>query len=334
MVQQNAGEVNFDHPGKRFKTRGNRRFSCVKKAAFWQTIVARRIEDRTADYMENIGYYNGIFAPLEQLMIPALDRGVYFGDGVYEALRVERHRFFALEEHLSRFRASLDFLRIDFSMTNETLRDILQEVADRVESDSQQLYFQVTRGTAIRTHSFPEKAEANLLVFTRGVPLADLAEYRRVVVLEDTRWGHCNIKSLNLIPSVLASQTAKERGCAEAVFHKDGLVSECSSSNLLLLKDGVLRTAPADEHILPGVTRAHFLMLARELNIHVDETAFTLAEMEAADELMITSTSAHGLPVGFVDDRPVCRRDEALLRRLQKAYRDYFWDTLGISSSI
>ena len=284
--------------------------------------------------MENIGYYNGTFAPWEQLTIPALARGVYFGDGVYEALRVERHRFFALEEHLLRLRASLDFLRIDFTMTNAELTEILQQVADRVESESQQLYFQITRGTAIRTHSFPEQASANLLVFTRGVPLADLTEYRRVTLLEDKRWGHCNIKSLNLISSVMASQTAKERGCAEAVFHKNGLVSECSSSNLLLLKDGVLRTAPADEQILPGVTRAHFLMLARELNIPVDETAFTLVEMEAADELMITSTSAHGLPVGFVDEKPVCGRDKALLRRLQKAYREYFWDTLGISDHV
>ena len=278
--------------------------------------------------MENIGYYNGTFAPMEQLMIPALDRGVYFGDGVYEALRVERHRFFALEEHLSRFRASLNFLRIPFVMTDEALRAILQEAADRVESDSQQLYFQVTRATAMRTHSFPEAGEANLLVFSRGVALADLQEYRRVVTLPDTRWGHCNIKSLNLIPSVLAAQTAKERGCSEAVFHRDGVVSECSSSNLLLLKDGILRTAPADERILPGVTRAHYLMLARELGIPVDETAFTLAEMEDADELMITSTSAHGLPVGFVDDKPVCGRDEALLRKLQKAYREFYWSEI------
>jgi len=205
---------------------------------------------------------------------------------------VERHRFFALDEHLSRFRASLAFLRIPFAMTDEALKAILQEAADRVESDSQQLYFQVTRGTAMRTHSFPEETEPNLMIFSRGVPLADLNEYRRVVVLPDTRWGHCNIKSLNLIPSVLASQFAKERGASEAVFHKSGLVSECSSSNLVMLKDGVLRTAPANEQILPGVTRAHFLMLARELGIPVDETAFTLDEMMEADELMITSTSA------------------------------------------
>ena len=280
--------------------------------------------------MENIGYYNGTFAPMDQLMIPALDRGVYFGDGVYEALRVERHRFFALKEHISRFRDSLAFLRIAFPMTDEYLAAILQEAADRVESDSQQLYFQVTRATAMRTHSFPETGEANLLVFSRGVVLADLQEHRRVVVLPDTRWGHCNIKSLNLIPSVLAAQAAKERGCSEAVFHRDGVVSECSSSNLLLLKNGVLRTAPANERILPGVTRAHFLMLAREIGVPVDETAFTLEQMMDADELLITSTSAHGLPVGFVDDKPVCGRDEALLRKLQKAYREFFWDSLGI----
>ena len=279
--------------------------------------------------MENIGYYNGVFAPIEQLMIPACDRGVYFGDGVYEALRVERYRFFGLQEHLARFRASLDFLHIPFTMTDEALAAILQEAADRVESDSQQIYFQVTRGTAIRSHSFPEDATPNLLIFSRGVPLADLTEYRRVIVLPDTRWQHCNIKSLNLIPSVLASEQAKQRGCCEAVFHRDGVVTECSSSNLLMLKDGVMRTAPADERILPGVTRGHFLMLARELGVPVDETAFTLEEAYDADELLVTSTSAHGLPVGEMEGKAVCRRDEPLLRRLQQAYRDYFYDCLG-----
>ena len=279
--------------------------------------------------MENIGYYNGVFQPIEQLMIPACDRGVYFGDGVYEALRVERHRFFALREHLARFRASLDFLQIPFIMTDEALTAILQEAADRVDSDSQQIYFQVTRGTAIRSHSFPEDAVPNLLIFSRGVPLADLTEYRRVIVLPDTRWQHCNIKSLNLIPSVLASEQAMQRGCCEAVFHRNGVVTECSSSNLLMLKDSVLRTAPTDERILPGVTRGHFLMLAREIGVPVDETAFTLEEAYDADELMVTSTSAHGLPIGEMEGKAVCMRDEPLLRRLQKAYRDYFYDCLG-----
>ena len=261
-------------------------------------------------------------------MIPACDRGVYFGDGVYEALRVEKHRFFALSEHLARFRASLAFLRIPFSMTDDALKAVLQEAANRVDSDSQQIYFQVTRGTALRSHSFPEGGEPNLMIFSRGVPLADLAERRRLIALPDTRWGHCNIKSLNLIPSVLAAQAAKERGCVEAVFHRDGVVTECSSSNLLMLKDGVLSTAPADEKILPGVTRAHFLMLARRLGIPVNETAFTLEEAYKADELMVTSTSLHGLPVCELEGRPVCGGDEPLLRKLQRAYREYFFDCL------
>lgn len=279
--------------------------------------------------MENIGYYNGTFAPIEELMIPASDRAVYFGDGAYEALRVENHRFFALNEHLERLRDSLAFLHIPFAMSNEALIAILQEVVGRVENASQQLYFQISRGTAMRTHAFPERAQPNLLVFSRGMPLADLAEHRRVITVPDTRWEHCNIKSINLIPNVLAAEAAKRRGCFEAVFHRDGVVTECSSANLFLLKDGTLRTAPADGKILPGVTRAHFLMLARELGVPVDETAFTLEEAYKADELMITSTSLHGVPVGELDGVSVCGRDDALLKKLQKAYREFFHESVG-----
>ncbi len=278
--------------------------------------------------MENFGYYNGTFAPIDELKIPACDRAVYFGDGAYEALRVENHRFFALEEHLARLRASLSFLDIPFDMQNETLGAILQEVADRVDSASQQLYFQISRGSAIRTHAFPEGAKPNLLVFSRGVPLVDVSVHRRVITVEDTRWAHCNIKSLNLIPNVLAAEAAKQQGCFEAVFHRNGVVTECSSSNLFMLKDGILRTAPADHQILPGVTRAHLIMLARERGVPVDETAFTLEEANAADELIITSTSLHGVPVGELDGKPVCGRDDALLKKLQQAYRDYFYDCL------
>ncbi len=279
--------------------------------------------------MNAVGYYNGEFAPLEELKIPALDRGAYFGDGVYEAVRVDNHRFFALEEHLDRLECSLAFLRIPFSMPRAELAAILQAVADRVESDHQQLYFQITRATAMRTHAFPEGGAPNLLVFSREVPLADVRIPKKVVVLPDIRWKYCNIKTLNLIPGVLAAQQAKERGCCEAVFHRDGVVTECSSSNLLMLKDGALVTAPADEHILPGITRGHFLMLARQMGIPVFERAFTLEQAYDADELMITSTSVHGLPVCEMEGKPVGGRDPVLLKRLQDAYRAYFTSVVG-----
>ncbi len=279
--------------------------------------------------MDACGYYNGEIAPLSELKIPALDRGVYFGDGVYEAVRVDNHRFFALEEHLNRLEHSLAFLRIPFSMPRETLISILLEVAGRVESTRQQLYFQVTRGTAPRTHGFPEEAEPNLLVFSREAPLKDVSVPKKVVVLPDIRWKYCNVKTLNLIPGVLAAQTAKERGCCEAVFHRDGVVTECSSANIFLLKDGVLQTAPANEHILPGVTRGHFLILARNRNIPVAEEAFTLEQAYGADELMITSTSVHGLPVCEMEGRRVGGKDPALLKRLQDAYREFYLGIVG-----
>ena len=279
--------------------------------------------------MDAVGYYNGEFAPLEELKIPALDRGVYFGDGVYEALRVDNHRFFALEEHLDRLYQSLAFLRIPFALSRAELSAVLQEIADRVDSARQQLYFQVTRATAIRTHAFPEEGSPNLLAFSREVPLADITERRKVIVLPDVRWKYCNIKTLNLIPGVLAAQNAKERGCTEVVFHRNGIVTECSSSNILMLKDGALVTAPTDEQILPGVTRKHFLALARQMNIPVVEEAFTLEQAYNADELLITSTSAHGLPVCEMEGRSVCGKDPALLSRLQNAYREYYYSVVG-----
>lgn len=278
--------------------------------------------------LEQIGYYNGTFAPLETLMVPACDRGFYFGDGVYEALRVENHKPFAFGEHIERFYNSLEALRIDFSMSQNELENILSEVSDRVDSVSQLLYFQVTRGTAIRTHAFPEKATPNLMAYARHAPLADVSERWKAILLPDIRWANCNIKTLNLIPNVLAAQQAKERGCREAVFHRDGVVTECSSSNLLMLKDGVLRTAPADRRILAGVTRARFLLLAKELGIAVVEEAFTVDEALHADELIITSTSVHGPGVCELEGRPVGGKDPERLRRLQSAFREFFRDSL------
>lgn len=279
--------------------------------------------------MESVGYYNGEFAPLAELKIPALDRGVYFGDGVYEAIRVDNHRFFALDEHLDRLQNSLAFLRIPFVLPREELITILREVTDRVDSERQQLYVQVTRGTAIRKHAFPEEGEPNLLAFSREAPLTNVNEPKGVIVLPDIRWKYCNIKSLNLIPSVLAAESAKERGCCEAAFHREGVVTECSSSNIFLLKDGALHTAPADERILPGVTRGHFLMLARRMNLPVVERAFTLEQAYDADELFLTSTSVHGLPVCEIEGKSVGGRDPALLKRLQGAYRDYYLSVVG-----
>lgn len=279
--------------------------------------------------MESVGYYNGTFAPLCELMVPALDRGYYFGDGVYEALRVEHHKPFAMQEHLERLYRSLAEIWIAFTMTPQELEDILKEVYRRADGDSLILYLQVTRGTDYRSHTFCEGVMPNIMACARSSPLADITERKNVISLPDLRWGRCDIKTLNLLPNILAAQQAKERGCKEAVFVRDGVVSECTSANLLMLKRGVLRTAPESRSILAGVTRGQFLRLARELGVPVREEAFTLAEAMAADELLITSTSVHGAPVGALDGVPVGGKDPALLNRLQTAFREYFYSGVG-----
>lgn len=279
--------------------------------------------------MDNIGYYNGVFAPIDELMVPACDRGMYFGDGAYEAIRVEKHVPFALDEHLDRLYDSLAALRIPFTMSREELVAILMECASRVDVDAIQLYFQVTRGTARRVHAFAPGATPNLLVFAYHYELVDIDVPRKVITLPDLRWGNCWIKSLNLIPGVLASQDALDAGCQDAILHRDGVVTECTAANLLMLKDGVVRTAPVDGKIIPGVTRNHYLQLARENGIPVVEEAFTLEEAMDADELLITSTSVHGVRIVEIDGVPVCGRDIALAKRLQTLFRRYFWTAVG-----
>jgi D-alanine transaminase len=261
-------------------------------------------------------------------MAPVCDRGFYFGDGIYEALRVENHKPFALDEHLERFYKGLAALRIDFSMPESELKRILSEVSNRVDSKSQLLYFQVTRGTAVRTHAFPEDAKPNLMAYAHHAPLKDVSERWKLILLPDIRWANCNIKTLNLIPNIMAAQQAKERGCNEAVFHRDGVVTECASSNLLMLSGGVLRTAPADHRILGGVTRARFLLLAKQLDIPVVEEAFTLDEAFSADELMVVSTSVHGPGVCELEGRPVGGKDPERLKKLQSAFRAFFRESV------
>ena len=279
--------------------------------------------------MDNIGYYNGVFAPIDELMVPACDRGMYFGDGAYEAIRVEKHVPFAIDEHFDRLYDSLRALRIPFTMPRQELYDILMECARRVDADAIQLYFQVTRGTARRVHAFAPGATPNLMVFAYHYELVDIDVPRKVITLPDQRWDNCWIKSLNLIPGVLASQAALDAGCQDAILHRNGVVTECTAANLLMLKDGVVRTAPADGKIIPGVTRNHFLKLARENGIPVVEEAFTLGEAMEADELLITSTSVHGVRVVEIDGKPVCGRDLALAKRLQTLFRSYFWKSVG-----
>lgn len=283
------------------------------------------------EVMKTVGYYNGKIGEIEEMMVPMNDRAMYFGDGVYDATYAANRKIFELEGHMERFFNSFKAMEIPFRMTREELAAELQKCVDLMDSDGEvMVYWQSTRGTGMRNHLFPTDGKpANLLITVREVPLSDLRTPYKVITLEDTRFLHCNIKTLNLIPSVIANQRAKEAGCQEAIFHRGDRVTECAHSNVHILKNGKFITAPTDNLILPGITRKHLLRICEVQMIPYEERIFSLAEVFDADEVIISSAGTLGVGVCEVDGKPVGGKDPELLKRLQKAAVDDFEKETG-----
>jgi len=275
--------------------------------------------------MKSVGYYNGEIGPLEEMKVPMNDRALYFGDGIYEATCVANRVPFAIEDHLDRMYNSLRLLEIPFKMEREQVKAELQKVIDAAEeSPVQFLYWQISRGAAPRNHVFPQGVEPAFMAYVRPHTMKSMEKPYKLISLEDNRFKLCNIKTLNLIPSVLANQRALEAGCDEAVLHRGSRVTECAHSNISILTGGVLRTAPTDELILPGITRKHLLALAREHGIPVVEEPFSLVELMNADEAIVTSSSALCMRVESIDHIPVGGRDPQRVKLLQDAYLEKF----------
>ena len=166
--------------------------------------------------MKTLGYYNGKFDELDQMTVPMNDRASYFGDGVYDATYSRNYKIFALEEHIDRFFRSAEFMGIKIEQTKEELASILNEMLDKMDDGNQFVYFQVTRGTAMRNHAFPDEAKSNLWITMVPRNIQDTYKKVRLVTMEDKRFLYCNIKTINLLPAVLAAQKAKETAAAAA----------------------------------------------------------------------------------------------------------------------
>lgn len=188
------------------------------------------------------------------------------------------------------------------------------------------VYFQATRGSdAVRSHVFPpENVKANIWINIYPKEILDVYKKISLITLEDTRFFHCNIKTVNLIPAVMASQRAKEAGCFEAVFHRDGRVTECAHSNVHILKDGALITAPTDNLILPGIARKHIIKACNEMGVEVFERPYDLDELLAADEILVSSAGALCLSAEKIDGKAVGGKAPELLKRLQDRLLDEF----------
>ena len=279
--------------------------------------------------MKRLGYYNGVYGPLEEMTVPMNDRVSWFGDGVYDAGPCRNYHIFALDEHVDRFFRNAAALQIEMPVSKEELKDTLNRLVHELDTGNLFVYYQVTRGTGVRKHAFTE-GPGNLWITMNPAEIADGHVPIRLVTTEDTRFFHCNIKTLNLIPSVMAAQKAELAGCQEAVFYRPGgRVTECAHSNVHILSGGVLYTAPTDNLILPGIARAHLLRSCEALEIPYREEAFSLTELFDADEVIVTSSSNLCLRAEQIDGRSVGGKDPALYERLRKYLLEEFYKASG-----
>ena len=272
--------------------------------------------------MKNIAYYNGKTGPIEEMMVPMNDRACYFGDGVYDATMAVNHVPMHFDDHIDRIYNSARLIDIEIPMPKEEMKQILQGLIDQVEGDSLFVYWQVTRGVGMRNHPYSGAATGpSLWAWVRPNSMRDVYGAYRCITMEDTRFLHCNIKTINLLPAVIANQRAVEAGCDETIFHRGDRVTECSHSNVHILKDGVLHTAPCDNLILPGIARKHILEICREQGIPVVEEPFTVDELMAADEVFFSSSSAVTSRVREIDGKAVGMRDEATFAKIRDGYQ-------------
>lgn len=270
--------------------------------------------------MKTLGYYNGKIDELENMTVPMLDRACYFGDGVYDVAYSRNYHIYALEEHVERFFQSAELIKIKPQLTPQALANLLRELVSRLDSGNLWVYFQISRGTGFRTHAFLEEtAASNLWVMIKPAEIRDTYMPVRCITMEDTRFYHCNIKSLNLLPNVIATQATAEANADECILHRNGTVTECAHSNISILKDGCLITHPADQMILAGTGRAHLIAACKQMEIPVKERPYSLSELKQADEILITSASALCLRVTEVDGAPVGKKDSSTAKKLQDA---------------
>ena len=270
--------------------------------------------------MENLGYYNGRYDLLENMTVPMNDRACYFGDGLFEVAYCRNYKIYALDEHMDRMYDSAAALGINIPHTKEEFSAIIYDMVNKLDSDEQHVYWQVSRGTQPRNHAPAADMVANVWIMLRPMKLKDIYTTMKVITLEDTRFFHCNMKTLNLIPTVMASAAAEAAGADEAVFHRNGRVTECAHSNVsIILSDGSLKTAPADNLILPGVARAHLIKTCREFGIPVREEPYTLDELMGADEIIVTASGTLCRPICEVDGVRVGGKAPELLKKLQDA---------------
>lgn len=277
--------------------------------------------------MSEIVYLNGEFIPLEKAYVPVLDRGFIFGDGVYEVIPVYSKNPFRLAEHLVRFERSHQAIRIPNPFTDAEWTKLVHDLIARNAGDDQSIYLQVTRGVAKRDHAFPKDTKPT--VFGMSSPLSTPSREAieggvHAITAIDYRWLKCDVKSTSLLGNCLLRQAAADAGALEVVMFRNGFLTEGSSSNVFVVKNGVILATPKDHLVLPGITYDVVIELARAHGLPLEVRPIAEAEVRAADEIWVTSSTKEVLAVGTLDERAVGGgKPGPVFRRMHQLYQDF-----------
>ena len=272
-------------------------------------------------------YLNGRFMPIEEAMIPVLDRGFIFGDGVYEVLPVYSRHPFRLHEHLRRLQNSLDAIGLKNPHSDAEWAALIVALIAHNADDDQYIYLHITRGTAKRDHAFPKVVTPTIFMMSSPLPVppaALKASGVTAITTQDNRWLRCDIKSISLLPNVLLRQQAVESGTVEALLLRDGFLTEGAASNIFVVSQNVLLAPPKNHLMLPGITYDLVLELAQAdgFNIHIGSVAE--ATVRAADEIWLTSSTREVVPITVLDGVPVGNGQPGpLFKRMDELYQAY-----------
>ena len=280
-----------------------------------------------AQVKRDVVFLNGQLLPQDEAKVSVLDRGFIFGDGVYEVVPVYSRVPFRLDEHLARLERSLGETRIRNPYTRRQWQESIFKLIDAQSFEDQAVYFQVTRGVAKRDHAFPKGVEPTVFMMSNPLvnpPRAQVEAGGKAVSERDNRWLRCDIKSISLIGNVLLRQLSAEEGYAETILFRDGNLTEASACNVFIVKGGVIQGPPKGNLLLPGITYDVVVELARANGMPIELRNVSEAEVRAADELFVTSSSKEVFPIVELDHRKIGDgKPGPVFRRMYELYQEF-----------
>jgi D-alanine transaminase len=270
--------------------------------------------------MNDILYFNGRFTTTAERVLGVEDRGFQFGDALYEVFKFVGRRPIFLADHYRRLENGLRAIEIQSPWDESGFVAVMRELIERTAFDDGIVYIQISRGEGERKHFFPENLEPTVVAYSRAFQFPDAAKKAngvRLITAPDLRWKHCDVKSVNLLASVLAKKKAQRAGADEVLLLDDRLVREGGSSSFFVVRANVVITHPLDEHILPGVVRDRVIALAEQAGIRIDQRPIAVDELREIDEAFITSTTMGVIPVASIDGRIIRTGVGAVTLKLQ-----------------